>query len=302
MGVLSDAGGCVVRCELSIDRRDNRIRREQETADYAARGLPPVLPLLNLSALVLQLRRRRLRAVSAVLREAHAPAAPRGGGARQRLSAPPIRTQTIILVPCHPKSEGVASKRPKTANVPHFLELAPGAHCAPENVGFRPFLADPPTSCGVSGLSGLLGLHLSPPPFSLCAIGGAPRASAPLPRPPPTRARRGAAGAWDARVTRVARRFAESESESDDEDGGTMPADGEAVQPQELSDRELGLLRAEFLRLMQERFLAGLRLACPWLAALCLATSHVCHHLRRPLVFVLGLRGQGAGFGVSGWG
>jgi len=59
-----------------------------------------------------------------------------------------------------------------------------------------------------------------------------------------------------------------------------MPADGEAVQPQELSDRELGLLRAEFLRLMQERFLAGLR----------------------PLVFVLGLRGQGAGFGVSGWG
>jgi hypothetical protein len=32
------------------------------------------------------------------------------------------------------------------------------------NEGNRPFWADLPTSCGVGGLSGLLGLHLSPPP------------------------------------------------------------------------------------------------------------------------------------------
>jgi len=51
------------------------------------------------------------------------------------------------------------------------------AQCAPgatsENVGKCPFWADLPTSCGVGGLSGLLGLHLSPPP-SVSAPMGAP--------------------------------------------------------------------------------------------------------------------------------
>jgi hypothetical protein len=53
----------------------------------------------------------------------------------------------------------------------------------------------------------------------------------------------------------------ESESEGDEDDGEVeMQHDGEAAggrEAREISDQELELLRTEFLRLMQERFLAG---------------------------------------------
>jgi len=51
--------------------------------------------------------------------------APGGGEGLRALRAPIC---TSILVPRHPNSDGVASKRPRMAVFLHFPKLAPGAH------------------------------------------------------------------------------------------------------------------------------------------------------------------------------